>query len=394
MTKEEIQKYYNEFLREYDAEHKDNLWQKQSKEFQEFWKDKILGSAELTEEAMDKIILMLDSKARGAAEFHEAGGDEVATTSIRQGMWYRAFNSIKKGKQLQELLNKIFETTDEVSLIGLVNELKKINEGLGNGLTGSNSNILSAFLFINNPKDYTSWVSLKHRISIIEKFDFGSTEYESWGASVVRSHRQILDGFREKFGVTGSARTVSVFLWAVPPIMTYWGSAYWGPSVEHAEIMKDNIEDGGEVEGQDTSTELTRLDKNSFVLEKHLEDFLVANWESTELGKLYDLIEEDGNMVSQQYQTKEIGNIDLLVREKESGDYVVIELKKGRTSDATVGQLTRYMGWVKKNKANGGKVKGIVIAGSQDERLKYALEMVPDTEFFLYRLTFSLKKLK
>lgn len=389
MTKEEIQKYYNEFLREYDVEYKDNLWQKQSKEFQEFWKDRILGLAELTEEAIDKIILMLDSKARGAAEFHESGGDNVATTSIRQGMWHRAFRSIKKEEKLQELLNKIFDTTDEVSLVKLVNELKKINEGLGNGLTGSNSNILSAFLFINNPKDYTSWVSLKHRISIIEKFDFGSTEYESWGASVVKSHHQILDGFQEKFGITGSARTISTFLWAIPPILTYWN-----PIMKNAEIIKDNIEDSEEAEEQDTSTELTRVDKNSFVLEKHLEDFLIANWESTELGKLYDLIEEDGNMVSQQYPTKEIGNIDLLVREKERGDYVVIELKKGRTSDATVGQLTRYMGWVKKHKAGGNKVKGIVIAGSQDERLKYALEMVPDIKFFLYRISFSLEKPK
>ncbi len=38
------------------------------------------------------------------------------------------------------------------------------------------------------------------------------------------------------------------------------------------------------------------------------------------------------------------------------------------------------------------KVKGIVIAARSDQRLRYALEMVPDTELLLYRINFSLFK--
>jgi restriction system protein len=130
--------------------------------------------------------------------------------------------------------------------------------------------------------------------------------------------------------------------------------------------------------------------ENEFALEKHLEDFLVANWESTELGKKYDLIEEDGDLVSQQYPTK-IGRIDLLVKEKKTGSYVVIELKKGQTNDDTVGQLARYLGWIKE-KMGTQSVKGIVIARLEDEKLKYALKAIPNVEFFVYKVNFALEK--
>jgi RecB family endonuclease NucS len=51
------------------------------------------------------------------------------------------------------------------------------------------------------------------------------------------------------------------------------------------------------------------------------------------------LIEEEGELISQQYRT-EIGIIDILAEDKESKQLVVIELKKNQTSDDTVGRLT------------------------------------------------------
>ena len=81
----------------------------------------------------------------------------------------------------------------------------------------------------------------------------------------------------------------------------------------------------------------------------------------------------------------------ILAKEKVSMNYVVIELKKNQTSDDTVGQLTRYMGWIKRHKGNDG-VKGIIIAGQYDTRLEYALAMVPNTEVFIYEVDFRLKK--
>ena len=102
-------------------------------------------------------------------------------------------------------------------------------------------------------------------------------------------------------------------------------------------------------------------------MEQQLEDFIIENWDNTEFGKKYDLIVEDGELKSQQYRTS-IGNIDILAVDKVSKDYVVIELKRNQTSDDTIGQVTRYMGWVLENLGN-ENVRGIIVAGKFDNKL-------------------------
>jgi hypothetical protein len=134
------------------------------------------------------------------------------------------------------------------------------------------------------------------------------------------------------------------------------------------------------------------INQGLFYMEKQLEDFIIENWESTEFGKKYELLIEDGEIISQQYQT-DIGRIDILARDKVTKNYVVIELKKNQTSDDTLGQLTRYMGWIKKNKKD-ENVKGIIVAGQFDSKLEYARTMVPNTEVFLYEVDFKLKEYK
>lgn len=131
------------------------------------------------------------------------------------------------------------------------------------------------------------------------------------------------------------------------------------------------------------------ISQGLFYMEKQLEDFLIQNWPKTQLGQKYDLIVEEGDLRSQQYKT-DIGSIDILARDSETGSYVVIELKKNQTSDDTVGQLTRYMGWIKKQKNDNG-VRGIIIAGQSDKKLEYALQMVPNTEILIYEVDFKLK---
>ena len=129
-----------------------------------------------------------------------------------------------------------------------------------------------------------------------------------------------------------------------------------------------------------------------FYMEKQLEDFIVENWESTQLGKELDLIYEEGSLKSQQFRT-DIGPIDILAKDKKSGEFVVIELKKNQSSDDTVGQILRYMGWVKE-KLSDTNVRGIVVAGKYDERLDYARKMIPGLEVFIYEVQFNLKEYK
>lgn len=129
-----------------------------------------------------------------------------------------------------------------------------------------------------------------------------------------------------------------------------------------------------------------------FYMEKQLEDFIIHNWNKTKLGEKYDLIIEEGELLSQQYRT-EIGPIDILVKDRTSGSYVVIELKRNQTSDDTVGQLARYMGWVKENKKD-NNVRGVIIAGQYDKKLDYARKMIPNIEVFIYQVDFNLSEFK
>jgi restriction system protein len=71
----------------------------------------------------------------------------------------------------------------------------------------------------------------------------------------------------------------------------------------------------------------------------------------------------------------------------------VVELKKGRASDVVVGQVLRYMGYVKEELAEEGQdVRGVVIALEDDQRIRRALSMVPTIDFFRYQISFKLIK--
>lgn len=133
-------------------------------------------------------------------------------------------------------------------------------------------------------------------------------------------------------------------------------------------------------------------DPSVFALEKHLEDFLVQNWKHTALGKKYDIFEEEGELVGQQYPS-DTGPIDILAISKDKKELLVVELKKGRASDVAVGQIQTYMGFVKEELAEKGqKVRGIIIALEDDIRLRRALLVTRDIDFYTYKISFKLLK--
>ena len=71
-----------------------------------------------------------------------------------------------------------------------------------------------------------------------------------------------------------------------------------------------------------------------------------------------------------------VGEIDLLCRDK-NNNFVVIEFKKRKGSDETVGQTLRYIGWVKKNLCkNNQKVNGIIVCREYKPKIKYAAEAI------------------
>jgi restriction system protein len=161
-----------------------------------------------------------------------------------------------------------------------------------------------------------------------------------------------------------------------------------------AEITEEqfrNFLEGSEVTHPPVDTADPIEDRNEFVLEKYLEDFIVSNFQSIFKGELKIFEDAEAND-GQQYAT-DIGPIDILALEPRSNSFVVIELKKGRPSDQVVGQILRYMGWVKKNLCTEGQgVKGLVICREPDAKLSYALEMTRNIDIRYYNVTFKLSE--
>lgn len=58
-----------------------------------------------------------------------------------------------------------------------------------------------------------------------------------------------------------------------------------------------------------------------------------------------------------------------------------------------IGQILRYMGWVKKNLCKEDqRVKGLVICRDPDPKLSYALDMTNNIVVQYYRVSFKLRE--
>jgi len=111
------------------------------------------------------------------------------------------------------------------------------------------------------------------------------------------------------------------------------------------------------------------------IAERNLEDLVVQQ---------LDVIETELRLVERQLITR-AGRLDLLCQDA-LGNFVVVELKKSQGTDQVVGQILRYMGWVKE-KYPKSHVRGIVIVGKKDDALTYAIKAAPDIEAKEFKLS-------
>ena len=119
--------------------------------------------------------------------------------------------------------------------------------------------------------------------------------------------------------------------------------------------------------------------KDSFESEELLQRYLESNWENTVLAKDWQLVKRG------KYDTLEIGEIDLLAYHKREPCYLVIELKKGKWSDKTIGQILLYMGWVKLRRAKENEeVKGLIISKPGDEKILYSMLCTTNIDLMSY----------
>lgn len=154
----------------------------------------------------------------------------------------------------------------------------------------------------------------------------------------------------------------------------------------HTEAFSDSsdlpIPSVGRIATLDSSTA-------EFVLERYLEEFIESNFDRIFDGTM-SLNRGRDEELGRQYHT-DVGIIDILAWRQTDNSYVVIELKKGKSSDEAVGQTLRYMGWVKEFLCTKGEsVTGLIISRDSDERLDYALSMVHDIDVQFYQVDFRL----
>jgi len=163
-------------------------------------------------------------------------------------------------------------------------------------------------------------------------------------------------------------------------------------TVHHQEIEQFLTSIPGQTAPNIVATDPVVEDPVAFAMEKHLEEFLVKNWAQTELAQAFKIYEEDGELVGQQYGT-DAGPIDILAISKDGQRLLVVELKRGRASDVVVGQILRYMGYVKEQIAESHQtVEGVIIALDDDQKLRWALLAVPSISFYRYQVSFKLIK--
>jgi hypothetical protein len=170
----------------------------------------------------------------------------------------------------------------------------------------------------------------------------------------------------------------------------FWGQYLQGGIRQLQERDFRRIALGQQSDSISFSSFRTNIENPSqFALEAHLEEFLDKNWAILDFGAplvRYSMEEESGR----QFPAGP-WSIDFLCTDRETREFVVIELKRGKTSDATVGQILRYMAWVKENLAKPSQgVRGIIIARETDEALAYAVKLLPSVSLLTYQVDFKL----
>lgn len=137
-----------------------------------------------------------------------------------------------------------------------------------------------------------------------------------------------------------------------------------------------------EDEGDDSRNALS----NEFGAERDLQNYLAKNLSALEPGlTLYD----DEGLRGVEFPAGG-RRIDILAVGADGG-YVVIELKVSRGYDRVIGQIMRYMAWVKQNMADGKPVRGIIVASAITEDLKLAASLIGGVRLVEYELSFKLK---
>ena len=213
---------------------------------------------------------------------------------------------------------------------------------------------------------WTDEVRTKGRIHEIQKQRYGATRYGTRGGWSFEKTAHLLD---ESKGLTKPDIELAQALDEHSELLSARNKS---EAKKRLKVLK---------EGQTTTGETATFD-----FEAQLQDYLFNRWEETPFHAEW-IVQDTDALRQGKYDTQEIGEIDILAKHRKDNRWLVIELKRDHSSDETVGQILRYMGWVKENLAGkDGKVEGIIISNAADHRVRYALACVPNVELKIYSI--------
>lgn len=152
--------------------------------------------------------------------------------------------------------------------------------------------------------------------------------------------------------------------------------------------IPENIE---EILGNQEDLDEVECSEAAFALEYQLRDFIAQNLKAISVNgkKLHLFVEPNTGQKGLEFSTS-VGFIDILAVD-ENGNFYIFELKRGRSPDHAIGQLTRYMGWVKKEISGGKDIHGVIVAKDINENLRCSASVIPNVNLFEYEVEFSLK---
>lgn len=208
-----IRSLFENFIKAYDTKTKDQIWASHSLKFRDFWNNKVIpgNPDDLTDQILDDVIRILDTRAKGNTKKDEA----VANVMIPQGVWRNLFREICSNNKLSSIITHILIEENPQKKAEYIDDLYKLNSGKRNNLTGPSGNAINTMLAAYDPQNNLTIISIKDRIPIIKHFDFPLTfdnETATIGVRFVETNRIILEAFN-KFHINESARTVSCFFY-------------------------------------------------------------------------------------------------------------------------------------------------------------------------------------
>lgn len=125
--------------------------------------------------------------------------------------------------------------------------------------------------------------------------------------------------------------------------------------------------------------------------ERALEEHLERHWDETPFKAMgINLSSRERNGLPGRQVFTPVNAIDLLGYRRREREWWVFELKRGRPSDAVVGQVGRYLGWLREAHAHGREaVCGAIIARHIDRKLQLSARAMAGVT--LWRFDESLK---